>query len=77
LAKGAIPDEFVQPIASGIREGLEYGIDGAPIVDVTVRILDGTWHQIDSSELAFKLAGIFAAKDAFKMAEPVIVDESS
>jgi len=76
LANGAIPEEYVQPIKRGIYEGLENGWHG-PVVDVVVRIMDGSWHKNDSSELAFTMAGIFAAKDAFVLAEPVIIDEPS
>ena len=54
-----------------------YGIEGIPVVDVAVRILDGSWNENDSGDLAFKMAGIFAVKDAMKRAEPIPIDSPS
>jgi elongation factor G len=74
MTEGAIPDRFVSSMTEGIRESLVFGIEGAPVVDVAVRILDGSWNSHDSGDLDFKMAGIFAIKDAIKHAEPVSID---
>jgi len=72
---GNIPKEFIPPIEDGIEEALLGGImAGYPVVDVKVQILDGTYHEVDSSELAFKMAGIFAFKDAMKKAGCIILE---
>jgi elongation factor G len=72
---GAIPKEFIKPAIEGIREGTNNGVvAGYPVVDVIVRIVDGTFHEVDSSELAFKMAGIFALKDAMKKAHPILLE---
>ena len=68
---GSIPKEFIKPTIDGIMEGTNNGVvAGHPVVDVIVRITDGSFHAVDSSELAFKMAGIFAFKDAMKKADP-------
>jgi elongation factor G len=72
---GAIPKEFIKPSIGGIKEACINGvIAGHPVVDVIVRIVDGTFHEVDSSELAFKMAGIFAFKDAMKQAGPILLE---
>jgi len=72
---GAIPKEFIKPSIMGIKEACLNGvIAGHPVVDVIVRIVDGTFHEVDSSELAFKMAGIFAFKDAMKQATPILLE---
>ncbi len=72
---GAIPKEFIKPAISGIKEACNNGtIAGHPVVDVIVRITDGSFHEVDSSELAFKMAGIFAFKDAMKQAVPILLE---
>lgn len=72
---GAIPKEFIKPATEGILEGANNGVvAGYPVVDVIVRIVDGTFHEVDSSELAFKMAGIFALKDAMKKAHPILLE---
>ena len=72
---GAIPKEFIKPSIMGIKEGCNNGtIAGHPVVDVIVRIVDGSFHEVDSSELAFKMAGIFAFKDAMKQAGPILLE---
>src|SRR6266700_272930 len=66
---GSIPKEFIKPSTEGIMEGCNNGVvAGFPVVDVIVRITDGSFHEVDSSEMAFKMAGIFAFKDAMKKA---------
>jgi elongation factor G len=72
---GTIPKEFINPTISGIKEAIEGGVlAGYPMVDVTVEIIDGSFHEVDSSELSFKMAGIFALKDAVKKANPVLLE---
>jgi Elongation factor G, domain IV len=69
-----IPKEFIQSARDGVREGLANGvIGGYPVVDVLVRIVGGSSHPTDSSELAFKMAGVFAIKEALKKAKPVLL----
>jgi elongation factor G len=72
---GAIPKEFIKPIETGVREALERGIlAGYPMVDVKVRLYDGSYHDVDSSEMAFKIAGSLAFQDAAKKAHPVLLE---
>ncbi len=72
---GSIPKEFIKPATEGILEGANNGVvAGFPVVDVIVRIVDGSFHEVDSSELAFKMAGIFAFKDAMKQAKPILLE---
>jgi elongation factor G len=75
IVGGAIPKEFIKPSTDGILEGANNGVvAGFPVVDVIVRIVDGSFHEVDSSELAFKMAGIFALKDAMKKANPILLE---
>jgi elongation factor G len=72
---GNIPKEYIPAARDGIEEALQGGIlAGYPVVDVKVSILDGTYHEVDSSELAFKMAGIFAFKDAMKKASCIVLE---
>ena len=72
---GTIPKEYIGPVIAGIEEAISNGVlAGYPIVDVVVNIMEGTFHEVDSSELAFKMAGIFALKDAAKKAHPVLLE---
>jgi elongation factor G len=72
---GSIPKEFIKPATEGIRTGTNNGVvAGFPVVDVIVRILDGSFHEVDSSEMAFNMAGIFAFKDAMKKANPILLE---
>ena len=72
---GSIPKEFIKPSTEGIMEGCNNGVvAGYPVVDVIVRITDGSFHEVDSSEMAFKMAGIFAFKDAMKKATPILLE---
>jgi elongation factor G len=72
---GVIPKEFIKPSTEGILEGANNGVvAGYPVVDVKVRIVDGSFHEVDSSELAFKMAGIFAFKDGMKKANPILLE---
>jgi elongation factor G len=75
IVGGSIPKEFIKPIEEGIREALERGVlAGYPAVDVKVGLYDGSYHDVDSSEMAFKLAGSLAFQDAAKRAEPVLLE---
>ncbi len=72
---GNIPREYIPAIKDGIEEALTGGIvAGYPVVDVKVEILDGTYHEVDSNELAFKMAGIFAFKEAMRKASCIILE---
>jgi elongation factor G len=72
---GSIPKEFIKPINEGIREALERGIlAGYPMVDVKVRLWDGSYHDVDSNEMAFKIAGSMAFQEAAKKAHPVLLE---
>ncbi|MEO8635819.1 MAG: elongation factor G [Gemmatimonadales bacterium] len=75
IVGGTIPREFIKPVEAGIREALENGIQaGYPIVDVKVTLVYGSYHDVDSSEMAFKIAGSMAFKAAAAMAKPVILE---
>ncbi len=75
IVGGSIPKEFIKPATDGIMEGCNNGVvAGYPVVDVKVRIIDGSFHEVDSSELAFKMAGIFGFKEAMKKATPILLE---
>ena len=75
ITGGTIPREFIKPIETGVREALERGIlAGFPMVDVKVRLYDGSYHDVDSSEMAFKIAGSLAFQDAAKKAQAVLLE---
>ncbi|CAN5346535.1 elongation factor G [soil metagenome] len=75
IVGGVIPREYIKPINQGIREALQTGIfAGYPVVDVKVTLYDGSYHDVDSSEMAFKIAGSLAIKDAFDKADPTILE---
>lgn len=72
---GAIPAEFIPAVEKGVREAMESGIlAGYPVVDVRVRLVDGSYHEVDSSEMAFKIAGSLAFKNAAQKAAPVLLE---
>jgi elongation factor G len=72
---GAIPKEYIKPIDEGIREALTRGVlAGYPVDDVRVELYDGGFHEVDSSEMAFKIAGSIAFQDAAKKAKPVLLE---
>src|SRR5437762_11092644 len=74
IVGGTIPREYIKPVDQGIREALQTGIfAGYPVVDVKVTLFDGSFHEVDSSEMAFKIAGSMAAKDAFGKGDPTIL----
>jgi len=75
IVGGVIPKEFIKPTTDGILEGANNGVvAGYPVVDAKIRIIDGSFHEVDSSELAFKMAGIFAFKEAMKAAKPILLE---
>ena len=75
IVGGAIPREYIGAIERGIKEALENGVlAGYPVVDVRVELVDGSYHDVDSSEMAFKIAGSMALKDAVKKAKPVLLE---
>jgi elongation factor G len=72
---GSIPKEFIKPIDQGIREALDGGIlAGYPVVDVIVTLYDGSYHDVDSNEMAYKIAGSMAFKEAARKASPVLLE---
>ncbi len=72
---GAIPKEFIGPVDAGIQGALQAGVlAGYPVVDVKVTLYDGSYHEVDSSEMAFKIAGSMAFKEACREASPVILE---
>lgn len=75
IVGGAIPKEFIGPIEKGVRESLDNGvIAGYPLVDLDVAVVDGSFHEVDSSEMSFKIAGSMALQDAVKNANPAILE---
>jgi elongation factor G len=75
ITGGAIPKEYIKPIEEGIREALTRGVlAGYPVDDVRIELYDGTYHEVDSSEMAFKIAGSMAFQDAAKKAKPVLLE---
>ncbi|ABD09963.1 translation elongation factor 2 (EF-2/EF-G) [Frankia casuarinae] len=72
---GRIPREYIPSVDAGCQEAMEFGVlAGYPLVDVKVTLLDGQFHDVDSSELAFKIAGSMAFKDAARKADPVLLE---
>jgi len=75
IVGGAIPKEYIPAIIDGIEEAIKSGVlAGYQIIDVKVQIVDGTFHEVDSNELAFKMAGIFAFKDAARKANMILLE---
>jgi elongation factor G len=75
IVGGTIPREYIKSVDAGIREALDTGIyAGFPVVDVKATLFDGSYHEVDSSEMAFKIAGSMAVKDAFAKASPAILE---
>ena len=72
---GSIPKEFINPIDNGIQEAMQSGIlGGYPVVDVKVTVVDGSYHDVDSSEMAFKIAGSMGFKEGMKKADPCLLE---
>jgi elongation factor G len=75
IVGGVIPKEYISPVEQGIRQALETGVlAGYEVVDVKVTLVDGSYHEVDSSEMAFKIAGSMALKEAAKKAKPVLLE---
>jgi elongation factor G len=75
ISGGAIPKEYIKPVEEGIREALTRGVlAGYPVDDVRIELYDGSFHEVDSSEMAFKIAGSMAFQDAAKKAKPVLLE---
>jgi elongation factor G len=75
IVGGSIPREFITPVDRGIQEALDSGIiAGYPVIDVKVKLYDGSFHDVDSSEMAFKIAGSMAIKEGVKKAKPVLLE---
>jgi elongation factor G len=75
IVGGVIPREFIKPVEAGIREALENGIQaGYPVVDIKASLVFGSYHDVDSSEMAFKIAGSMAFKAAAQQARPIILE---
>ena len=72
---GVIPKEFINPIQTGVEAAMQDGVvAGYPMVDIKVTVYDGSYHDVDSSEMAFKVAGSMAFKDGAKKADPVLLE---
>ncbi|HEV2402881.1 MAG TPA: elongation factor G [Candidatus Saccharimonadales bacterium] len=72
---GVVPSEYISPVRSGIEEAMSNGvIAGYPVVDIKVELYDGSYHEVDSSELAFKIAGSMALQEGVKRAQPVLLE---
>ena len=75
IVGGVVPKEYIPSIDKGIQEALENGvIAGYPVVDIKVTLIDGSYHEVDSSEAAFKIAGSMAIKDALRKSDPVLLE---
>ncbi len=75
IVGGSVPREYISAVESGVREAMEAGGDsGNPIVDLKVALVDGSYHEVDSSEMAFKIAGSMALKDGVRRGKPVILE---
>jgi len=75
IVGGVIPKEYISPVSAGIVEAMKNGIlAGYPVEDIKVRLFDGSYHEVDSSEMAFKIAGSMAFKEAARKAHPVILE---
>jgi elongation factor G len=75
IVGGVIPREFIRPVEAGIKEALENGVlAGYPVVDVRASLVFGSYHDVDSSEMAFKIAGSMAFKEAARQAHPILLE---
>ena len=75
IVGGAIPKEYIPAVIDGVEEAIRGGVyAGYQVIDIKVEVVDGSFHEVDSNELAFKMAGIFALKDAFKKANPILLE---
>jgi elongation factor G len=75
IVGGVVPKEYIKPVHQGIEEALEGGVlAGYPVVDVKATLYDGSYHEVDSSEMAFKIAGSMAFKEAARRGTPVLLE---
>jgi elongation factor G len=75
IVGGSIPREYIPAVEQGVREALDSGVlAGYPMVDVKVELMDGSYHEVDSSEIAFKIAGSMAAREAARRAQPMLLE---
>jgi elongation factor G len=75
IVGGTIPKEYIPAVIDGVEEAIKGGVmAGYQVVDIKVQVIDGSFHEVDSNELAFKMAGIFALKDAAKKAHPILLE---
>ena len=75
IVGGAIPREYIPAVESGVKESLSTGVlAGYPVVDVKVTLVDGSYHEVDSSELAFKIAGSIGFKEAMQKGGPILLE---
>jgi elongation factor G len=75
IVGGAVPREYIPAVESGVKQALEEGVlKGYPVVNVKVTLLDGSFHEVDSSEMAFRIAGMFAARECLKKAGPKLLE---
>jgi elongation factor G len=75
IVGGAVPKEYIKPIEDGVREAAESGIlAGYPVIDFKATLVDGSYHDVDSSEMAFKIAGSMAFKEGCKQGQSVILE---
>ncbi|MGH7378153.1 MAG: elongation factor G, partial [Candidatus Methylomirabilales bacterium] len=75
IVGGVIPREYIPAVEKGVREAMETGLlAGYPVVDMRVTLFDGSYHEVDSSELAFKIAGSLAFKDGARRAKPILLE---
>jgi elongation factor G len=72
---GSIPHNFIRPVETGIKEAMETGVvAGYPVIDVKATLYDGSYHDVDSSEIAFKMAGSIALRDGVRKAKPILLE---
>jgi elongation factor G len=75
IVGGAVPREYIAPVEQGVKEAMQNGVlAGYPVVDLKAKIYDGSYHEVDSSEMAFKIAGSMALQDGVRRAEPVLLE---
>ncbi len=75
IVGGTIPKEYIPAVIDGVEDAIKGGVyAGYQVIDIKVQVVDGSFHEVDSNELAFKMAGIFALKDAFKKAAPILLE---
>jgi elongation factor G len=75
IVGGAIPKEYLPAVEAGVKEAMETGVlAGYPVIDVAVKVVDGSYHEVDSSEMAFKIAGSLAFKEAVRKAKPILLE---